>query len=509
MSGCGKVALVGAGPGDPGLITVRGLECVRTADVIVYDQLGAPSFLDCARKNALLIDVGKHAGHHAVPQEKINEILVKHASEGKFVVRLKGGDPTVFGRGGEELEVLAAANIEFEVVPGVSSAIAGPIYAGIPLTHRDYSPAVIIATGHESDEKSRSILPWKALAQTDTIVFVMGMKNLAEITARLIEEGKSPHLPVAIIRQATMQSQKTVCGTLATIAEIAEREKITPPAIIVIGENVKLREKLQWFERRPLFGKTIVVTRARAQAGELTRKLTLLGASIIETPTIRIEPIRPNPDFEMFVSNIERYSHLVFTSGNGVECFVSALEAMNRDLRILGGKTIACIGPTTAGCFISRGIRPDFIPERFVAEEMIPFFEKVPKTQIAILRAQKARDILPEALKRIGHEVDVIALYETLNDKTDDGSFEILRKGKIDLVTFTSSSTVEYFAAALSGCDISTSLIKAAAIGPITAETCVKQGFHLVTVAEKHTIDGLINAVRKYFEMQNSSSRMR
>ncbi len=506
----GKVFLVGAGPGDPGLITVRGLELVRTADVIVHDQLGAPAFLGLARPDAELVDVGKRSGDHTLPQNAINRLLVERARAGKRVVRLKGGDPLVFGRGGEEMEELARAGVPFELVPGVTSGIAGPAYAGIPITHRACTPAFAVVTGHEADGKEASNIPWASLAGIGTVVFLMGVKTLGAIARRLVEAGKSAETPVAVIERATSPGQRIVTGTLGSIESRAREAGIKPPALIVVGDVVTYREHLAWFERRPLFGRTIVVTRARAQASDLSKALRERGADVIECPTIKIEPLSPNPEFDAFLDRHETYADLVFTSVNGVEGFIAGVIERGLDLRILARKSIVCIGPATADAFRTRGIVPDAIPETYVAEALIPLFEGRKPGRVAILRAEQARETLPVALQELGYEVDVIPLYRTVYGKPDTTALiDALRSGVIDAVTFTSSSTVERFLEAIDGAGIAAGSIPGVAIGPVTAQTCRERGVNLIGMSDEHTIPGLVAKLDELFSKQEREGGVR
>jgi len=510
MNDFGKVFLVGAGPGDPGLITVRGLELVRTADVIVHDQLGAPAFLAMAKPGAELIDAGKRSGDHTLPQNDINSLLVVRAKAGKLVVRLKGGDPLVFGRGGEEMDELHRAGIPFEVVPGVTSAIAGPAYAGIPITHRSCTPALAIVTGHEADGKGASNIPWSSLAGIGTVVFLMGVKTLASIARHLIEAGKPAETPVAVIERATSPLQRTVTGILSDIDSKAREAGIKPPALIVVGDVVRYREQLAWFEKRPLFGRTIVVTRARAQASDLSAALRARGADVIECPTIQIEPLSPNPEFDAFIENHKEYNDLVFTSVNGVDGFVSGLVERGRDLRVLAGKRIVCIGPATADAFRTRGIMPDAIPETYVAESLLPLFERRIPGRVAVLRAEQAREMLPDALRKIGYSVDVIPLYRTIYGKPDTTILvDALRSGRVDAVTFTSSSTVERFLEALDGTGIGPGSIPGVAIGPVTAETCRERGVKLVGMSGEHTIPGLVSKLDELLSNKTDEGGLR
>jgi len=508
MMKTGKVFLVGAGPGDPGLITVRGLELVRAADVVVHDQLGAPAFLGMARPDAELVDVGKRSGDHTLSQDGINRLLVERAKAGNLVVRLKGGDPLVFGRGGEEMEELKNAGIPYEVVPGVTSAIAGPAYAGIPITHRACTPAVAVVTGHEADGKDASNIPWTSLAGIGTVVFLMGVKTLGSISRRLVEAGKSPDTPVAVIERATFPRQRTVTGILLDIESKARAADVKPPALIVVGDVVAYRERLAWFERRPLFGKTIVVTRARAQASDLSAELRARGAEVIETPAIRIEPLSPNPALDGFIRDHAKYADLVFTSVNGVEGFVEGLVARGADLRLTAGKRIVCIGPATADAFRRRGIVPDAIPETYVAESLVPLFEGRTPGNVAILRAEQAREVLPDALRNLGYGVDVIPLYRTISGNPDTAALlDAFRAGRVDAVTFSSSSTVERFLEALSGSGIEPASIPGVAIGPVTADTCREHGVRLIGMAAEHTIPGLVAKLDELFSAIQEKGR--
>jgi len=494
-----KVFLVGAGPGDPGLITVRGLDLVRRADVIVHDQLGTAAFLSQARPGCELYDVGKFAGLHKVTQDNINALLDEKASENKLVVRLKGGDPFVFGRGGEEMQYLVERGHRVEIVPGVSSAISAPCYAGIPITQRGFTASLAIVTGHEA-EKEGSDINWKALAGIGTVVFLMGVKNLPEICKNLIAAGRNPQTPVAMVQNGTLPTQRTVSGTLETIAEIAVAAGIQPPAVTVVGEVVGLRQQLAWFEKRPLFGRRIAVTRSRTQASSLVAELQELGAQVLECPTIKIVQHHSSDDFKNFIMHNAGFDHLVFTSVNGVTGFIESLHEQHLDLRFLGGKKIVCIGPATAGAFAERGIIADFVPETYVAESLLPYFEKLPKTGVAILRAEKAREVLPDTLQRLGHRVEVVPLYHTEYDKPDNTDIvAALKENRLDMVTFTSSSTAEGLASLLEGSGIAPATIPAAVIGPITAETCRKLGFNIKIEAAEFTIPGLITAMQTYF----------
>jgi uroporphyrinogen III methyltransferase/synthase len=499
----GKVYLVGAGPGDPGLISVKGLELVKNADVVVYDQLGTAAFIPLVKADAELIDVGKKAGKHTLPQDQINQVLVKKAKEGKTVLRLKGGDPMVFGRGGEELEELYDAGIKFEVVPGITSAISAPEYAGIPATHRDCTSTLAIITGHEA-AKDNSAIKWNSLTDMGTLIFLMGVKNLPKITANLMSAGKTPSTPIALIQNGTLTSQKTVTGTLETIVEIVEKARIKAPAVTIVGDVVNYRQKLKWFENRPLFGKRIVVTRSRHQASQLSQKLRNLGAEVIESPTIKITKIAPSKELTGFINGETEYSHLIFTSVNGVEHFIEMLLENGKDIRFLGNKKIICIGPATADAFKKRGIVPDFVPDKYIAESIIPYFEGKNKYRVAILRAETAREILPEKLKEIGHEIKVFPVYRTIReDSLAPLVTEGIKSSTIDMVTFTSSSTVKGFAQHLKELNKKDfNQIPCIAIGPITANTCKEYNLDIKATAKTYTIEGLIETILNYFNQQ-------
>ena len=405
----GRVYLVGAGPGDPGLLTARALELIATADVVLYDRLIPAAALAGARTDAELIYVGKEGGGPSMPQAQIEQTLLERARAGSTVVRLKGGDPFVFGRGGEEAEALHAAGISVEVVPGVTAGVAAPAYAGIPVTHRDAASGVAFVTGHEDPAKPESALDWHALAGfPGTLVVYMGVRQLAAIAERLLAGGRAGDEPAAVIERGTLADQRVVTGTLETIAERAAVDRVRAPAIAVFGPVVALRERLAWFERRPLAGLTVAVTRARAQASELAARLQSLGATVLETPAIRIVPIDgPAPE-------LEGYDLVCVTSPNGARLLFERLAAAGHDARALAGTRVAAIGPGTAVALREHGIRADIVPERFVAEGLVEALAGVPVTRALIARAAEARDLLPDALRARGATVDVLALYETV-----------------------------------------------------------------------------------------------
>jgi uroporphyrinogen III methyltransferase / synthase len=490
----GVVYLVGAGPGDPGLMTARGLELIASADVVFYDRLIPPGALDGTREDVELVYVGKQPGAPSVPQEEIGERLIEAARTGRSVVRLKGGDPFVFGRGGEEAEALREAGVEFEVVPGVTAGVAASAYAGIPVTHRDEASAVAFVTGHEDPEKEETALDWEALARfPGTLVFYMGVKRLAENAAALIEAGRDPEEPAAAIERGTMAGQRTLAATLGTIAEAVEREGIGAPALIVVGPVAALRERLAWLERRPLHGRRVVVTRARAQASGLAATLRGLGAEVVELPAIRIEPRIESAEVRGAVDSISEYALVCLTSPNGVRLLFEALAAAGRDARALAGATVAAIGPGTTRALAERGIAADVVPERFVAEALVEALSgiEVEGRRVLVARAAEARDVLPDALRERGAAVDVVSLYETVREQPSDEAVEAAQAA--DYVTFTSSSTVANLTDALG--DRFPSGAHIVSIGPVTSEAARAAGLPVHVEAERHDIDGLVTAL--------------
>ncbi|HEX5762310.1 MAG TPA: uroporphyrinogen-III C-methyltransferase [Solirubrobacterales bacterium] len=490
----GIVYLVGAGPGDPGLMTARSLELIATADAIFHDRLIPPGALEGARADAELVYVGKAPGRPSVAQDEIGERLIEAARAGKSVVRLKGGDPFVFGRGGEEGEALRAAGVEFEVVPGVTAGVAASAYAGIPVTHRDDASAVAFITGHEDPEKPETVLDWEALARfPGTLVFYMGVKRLAENAAALVAAGRDPDEPAAAVERGTMPAQRTVVATLGTLAAAVEREEIGAPALIVVGRVVARRDSLAWLERRPLHGRAVVVTRARAQASGLAATLRALGAEAIELPAIRIEPRIENEEVRRAVEQIGDYSLVCLTSPNGVRLLFEALEAAGRDARALAGATVAAIGPGTARALAQHGIAADVVPERFVAEALVEALQRVEVagSRALVARAAEARDVLPDALRERSAEVDVVALYETVREAPEPAAVEAARSA--DYVTFTSSSTVRNLVEALG--DRFPRGARVLSIGPITSEALRAAGLEVHVEAERHDVDGLVAAL--------------
>lgn len=497
----GKCFLVGAGPGDLGLVTLRAKECIEQAEVIVYDYLCNPEMLRWAPENAELNFAGKKAGTHTLTQEEINSLLVEKTREGKRVVRLKGGDPFLFGRGGEEAQALAAAGLPFAIVPGVSSAIAGPAYAGIPVTHRGKTSHVTFFTGHEDPEKSESAIDFGALAKLGgTQVMLMGVERLDAIAREMMANGMRKDLPVALIRWATTGRQETLVGTLENISQRVAAEGFAAPAIAVFGEVVNLRDELNWFEDRPLSGKRIVVTRTRVQAGALTEQLRGLGADVIELPTIRIEPPTDLRAFAELVQDAHAYDWIVFTSPNGVNAFFELFYKLYDDAREIGGARIAAIGPATAQRVKDFRLHVDLQPEEFVAEALVREFRKegdVENLRILIARAEQARDLLPRELSASGAIVDEGQAYRTVPETRDDvGARRRLLEEGADLITFTSSSTVENFLALELPWPAK---MQVASIGPITSKTARDRGLEVAVEARRHDIPGLVEAIRKFF----------
>ena len=502
----GTVFLVGAGPGDPRLLTVGAMECMKRAEVVVYDHLADESILSYAPADAELIYVGKQSCKHTMRQEDINVLLADKAAEGKTVVRLKGGDPFVFGRGGEEALLLLERGIPFEILPGVTSAVSVPAYAGIPVTHRGVAVSFAVVTGHEDPTKAHSNIRWEHLATgVDTLVFLMGVANIPVITKKLIEHGRPADTPAAFIRWGTHPEQETYVTTVGEAAETVVRAGIRPPAIFIVGDVVKLRDKLRWFDRpatRPLFGKRILVTRARVQASALTEKLTALGAACIEAPVIRIAP--PADGYAALdgaIAELNAYQWLIFTSVNGVEHFFARLHAAGKDTRALGYARVAAIGAATSAALRAFGIRADLVPPEFraeaVAEELRPLLP--PRARILLPRAQEARDVLPDTLRAHGAIVDVVAAYETVPEIEDATIAQRLASGEIDMVTFTSSSTVKNLVKML-GNITPLQQVKIACIGPVTADTARSFALEPDIVAKEYTIDGLVRSIKEYIQ---------
>ncbi len=505
----GKVYLIGAGPGDPNLITVKGLECIKEADCIVYDRLASPRLLSYARKDAELIFVGKSPERHVLKQEEINELLLKLALAGKTVARLKGGDPFVFGRGGEEAEVLREHQIPFEVVPGITSAIAVPAYAGIPVTHRDYTSTLTIITGHEDPLKNDSRIEWQCLSErSGTLIFLMGMENLPLIVGQLIKHGKDAKTPVAVIRWGTRPEQQTVTGTLADIEVKVKEAGLTSPAIIIVGEVVQLREKLSWFEEQPLFGKRIVVTRSREQASQLSEVISRLGGEVLEFPTIVItEPDDYGP-LDEAIQGIKDYQWMIFTSVNGVHYFFKRLRELGRDIRELYNLRLCAIGPATQQALTEKGFLVDYVPQEFRAEAIVEGLKNriKPGDRVLLPRADIARKLLPQELSKLGAQVTQVDVYKTVKEKISvQELLSYLQEKKINVITFTSSSTVRNFVEML-GKDKLFLLegVVIACIGPITAQTAQDYGLRVEIEATEYTIPGLVKAILAYFHQNKS-----
>ena len=490
------VYLVGAGPGDPGLMTRRSIELIASADAILYDRLIPAGALDGARADAELRYVGKRPGTPSMGQEEINGALVELGRAGRSVVRLKGGDPFVFGRGGEEAQALAAAGVAFEVVPGVTSGVAAPAYAGVPVTHRDDASAVALVTGHEDPEKAESALDWPALAAfPGTLVLYMGVRNLRLVSRRLLAAGRPPTQPVAVVEQGTLPGQRTVVATLADVAERVAEAGLSPPAITVVGSVARLREEIGWLERRPLFGRRVVVTRARAQASSLAARLADLGADVVEAPAIRIERRAVTGEVARAAGEIDAYAVVCVTSPNGATLLLDALEAWGLDARALHGAVVAAIGPGTAGELAARGVRADVVPPRSVAESLVESLEATPVQgrRVLVARAGEARDVLPDALTARGARVDVVPLYDTVHEPLSTEQSE--RALSADYLTFTSSSTVRFFVDAVGRDALVDACPRVVSIGPVTSATARELGLEVHVEAERHDIEGLVHAL--------------
>ncbi len=507
----GKVYLVGAGPGDPGLLTLKGKAALERADCVIYDFLANEALLRHTRADCEKIYVGKRAGRHTMSQDRINRLLIDKARQGLCVVRLKGGDPFIFGRGGEEAMELSLAGIPFEVVPGVSAGHAAPAYAGIPLTHRDLASSACFITGHEEpsdpDSSLATVLEGSSVtSKAETLVFFMGAHTLSETTALLLKQGRDPSTPVAIIRWGTTPNQEVVTGTLAEVA--SKSNSIRPPALIVIGEVVKLREKLRWFEDLPLFGKRIVITRAREQASPLREALAERGAEVVEVPTLEIHKPDSWEPFDDAIRRLEEFDFLLVTSVNGVRNFLYRLKASGRDARDLKGLEIGAIGPATAKEFESAGVRVDFMPNEYRAEGLLDALEgrELLGKAFLIPRARVARDLVPQVLRERGARVEVIEAYYTAAPEYKTEELEALLVPPPDMITFTSSSTAINFARLPFSEKVRASLKNAqnASIGPITSETLRNLGMSVHVEAKVSTIPGLVQAIEDSFRTPGS-----
>jgi uroporphyrinogen III methyltransferase/synthase len=504
----GKVWLIGAGPGDPGLITVAGVAALAEAEVVVYDRLVNAQLLALAPSSAERVFVGKEAGAHALQQEEINALLVEKARQGRRVARLKGGDPYVFGRGGEEAEALATAGVPFEVVPGVTSAVAVPAYAGIPVTHRGLASSFAVITGHEDPTKGETAVDWSKLATgVDTLVFLMGAATLPQIVEKLVEHGRPAATPVAVIRWGTTPAQEVVTGTLADIVRRVKEARLEPPAVTVVGEVVRLREKLRWFDSpqtKPLFGKRVLVTRTRQQASALSRLLSQEGAEPIELPALELVP-RDDPrrlGRALAALTRGRYQWVAFTSANGVDIFFQRLKEAGRDARAFVGTRVCAIGPGTAAALAARGLRADLVPEEFVAESVVEALahQKVAKGRILLPRAEGARRELVRGLRAQGARVDELPLYVAAPPGAPEpDALRRLRAGEVDVVTFASSSAVYNLVKLLGGDTAPLKKPLIACIGPITARTARDAGLEVAVEAKEHTIPGLVRALVEHF----------
>ena len=501
----GIVYLVGAGPGDAGLLTMRGAELLARADVVVYDALVNPDLLRLAPREAEIIFGGKRAKDHALSQDELNALLVTKGREGKTVVRLKGGDPYIFGRGGEEAEQLSEAGIPFEVVPGISSVIAGPNYAGIPLTHREHNTMVTVFTGHEDPTKPESTLDYQQIAQLPgTKVIVMGTERIKHIAESLISHGMAADTPVGMIRWGTTGRQQSVEGTLSTIADVAEKAKLAAPAVTVIGDVVKLRAKLNWFEHRPLFGQRVVVTRTREQASQLSRQLLELGAEVLEIPTIKIVPPDNKQDLMDALLGLGGYDWIVFTSPNGVDAFFDYFFKAFEDLRDIGGLRIAAVGSVTAQKLRDLHLKVDLMPDEYVAKKIVAAFrgyESIENLRMLLVRAQVANADLPKGLEEAGAIVDDVAIYKTVPETEDrNGAAARFAEAGADWITFTSSSTVQNFHTRFNLPALLKQYpkIKLASIGPETSKALAELGLKPTVQAREHTIDGLVAALQRH-----------
>lgn len=486
-----KVYLVGAGPGDPDLITIKGRRVLESADAVLYDHLAPAALLDLAPAHAERIYVGKKKSEHAFTQEEICAMLIHRARRGMTVVRLKGGDPFLFGRGGEEAEALAEAGVPFEVVPGVTVPLGIAAYSGVPLTHRDHTSAVTFVTGH-----SVGAIDWDRVGMSETLVIFMGLTAFAEISRELQARGRNPDTPAMAVRWATRPDQETLTGTLATLPGLIERSGMKPPATVILGEVVRLRDRLNWYERLPLFGRRIVVTRAKGQADALSSRLEALGAGIIEMPTIEIQPAADYGPLDQAIAQLGSYDWLIFTSANGVRFFVDRMDASLSDFRSLRAR-ICAIGPATSAAIAALHLKVDLMGKEYVAEGLVKAFaiHQLEGIRMLLPRAAVARDVVPEELRRRGAHVDVVEAYRTvLPDEAVPRAREIFGEGrKPDWITFTSSSTVQNFVSvappdALTG-------VRVASIGPITTRTARELGIEVTVEARKFTIDGLVEAL--------------
>ena len=499
----GLVVLVGAGPGDMGLLTLSGKQWLQKADVVLYDHLVNPDMIRFTQKSAEMIYVGKKEGVASMEQEQINNLLINKAREEKIVVRLKGGDPFIFGRGGEEIQAIQAVGIPFIIVPGVTSVTGVAAYAGIPLTHRHLSSPLSIITGSNEKNQGDLHIDWEKIAsRSGTLVFLMGARKLPLIVEKLIKFGKSPETPIAVVQWGTTARQKTWTGTLGTIVEISAEDKILPPALTIIGEVVNLKSKIEWYEHLPLFGKTVVVTRKGDQADSMIDRLRELGAEPFFFPVI--ETIAPDDwsPLDNALNNLSQYDGLIFTSVNGVRFFAERLKTIEQDIRELKGARVYTIGPKTAEAVRDLGIRVDVVPENFVAESLIESIGNAEGKRFLIPRATVARETLPEQLRKMGALVDVAPAYKTvLPSQSVDALEKRLKEGSVDVITFTSSSTVTNFLT-LTGEQLLPAIknTKIACIGPITAKTARDAGLNVEIMPEQYTVSSLMDAIEIFYQ---------
>ena len=501
----GIVYLVGAGPGDPGLITQRGVECLHQAEVVVYDYLANELLLNHAPADAERIYAGKIGGRHNQDQEEINRLLVETGRAGKIVVRLKGGDPFVFGRGGEECEALALAGVPFEVVPGVTAAVGAAAYAGIPLTHRDFTASVAFVTGQEGKDKDETTIDWERLSLgSGTVVFYMGITSLRRNMQRMVEHGRNPHTPVALVRWATTSGQQVLVGTIADIADKAEAVGFKPPAVTIVGDVVNLRDKLRWFDNRPLSGRRVIVTRASDQAGEFSAMLSRRGATVLECPTIQLVNPASWKELDSAVAVLADFDWLVLTSVNSVRFFFQRLNFLGFDARALGQCKVCAVGPKTAEAIANHGIRPDLIPSDFKAEGVVSELSKLDIIGKRILfpRADRAREVIPRDLELLGaHVTSPVAYRNILPERLCPESLLALEKRNVDCISFTSSSTVLNMADLL-GADLLVDMLKGvavASIGPVTSKTCRELGLKVDIEPQEYTLSALSTAIQQHF----------
>lgn len=494
----GLAVLVGAGPGDATLVTAAAIKWLTGADTILYDRLSPAALLALTSPDAEKICVGKTPGGPSLTQEQINALLIEKCSAGRLVVRLKGGDPFVFGRGGEEAGALADAGIPFRIVPGVTAGIAAAAFAGIPLTDRRAASTVAFVTGQEAADKAHSSIDWASLARIETLVFYMGVAKLEQIAQKLIAAGREPQTPTAVVQNASTPTQRTVVAALCDIAQRARTADIKPPAVVIVGGVVDMRRQLAWFEKLPLFGSTVLVTRPQSRASQLADPLLLLGANVIEAPAIRIDPPEDFRAVDAAVRDLRQFDWIVFTSPNGVEALLGRIEALQLDARALGGAKIAAVGPATAEALGDKFLRADLIPDQFTTEALgqaLTATTQIRGKNVLLARADVAHPQLPQVLRSAGAKVTNLAVYRTVRpDALCAEATEVLRTGRVDWITFTSSSTVENLLALLDD-DVDISPVKLAAIGPVTADAIRRCGLAPTAVAEPHTIGALVAAI--------------